>query len=552
MFKICANRNRLFSLVFLLSGEVLHTAISLKEQFGPSSSNFDTEFELEFQYERCDTSPEFRTSIINLASVKLRNFGYEVVEGWAKNSYSNLAGKGSVQGGFYFNNVSTFPKGYCEYMDGKLKAERDKVCPTSVLLQPLDALLYLGCTPPQAQHFAFDGMVAGRLFPHRFYPRTNFGDSVNHLLLNTTRGSGLLVGGSGQVFESTIALIVTADTNSESQVRESLTASGFSPNAINLLPVPRQVSPSPSSEESSGDVGELRLLRTLGGSAWWQAKPDAVKIQMSAHGFHDAAAGVEYVKQLWPVLLLRKNIPVSDSKKNSKDASFALKLENIRNTDVEVQVPSVRMTKALLELKGEVIRTLKSQRQVLVAEHLLVAETEWDRQLDLDKFESSAVRFPTRDATYFLPKTNNKLAWFPVEGHTFVLYGVQNVGAGLASFETVTCTSQLDTIPSPISIVRTDLELKATAERYSSAAQNGLYVMRFSRDCPAKEEESCIQLQEEQFAVGQNVTWSNRLVADPSTGKAPSSPQLMSPVLLIFKEEERTMGPRKSMMRSRL
>jgi len=513
------------------------------------------------RYERCDTSENFRKETLARAAEAFSDSGFDTLMGTTRfGQASGDSGEGvDSLGGVVIEDDSLFPKGYCEYMDTKIAMQKDKICPSSFLLGQADAMVFFGCTPPAAKYFSFECLISGRLFPHRFYPRTNFGDALNHLSLNTTRGSGSLGGGNGQVFDSTTVLIVTGNPQTAQSAKATFIAAGIPEHALNVLPIP----------EATPTGHEIRFLRP--GAAWWQAKPDGFRVRMRVHGFDAPDAGAQYLQQEWPAFVLRaRSSKPSSVRFRSTDVNLRpLKessytdLRPLKGIRPDANVASSSLDAALqggVKFPSDDVKSLSNKVKLLSdrvvstlrAEGLVLHETrsfipkggdDFEESLDFNWIRpqnASGLLYPTRDAAYFFPTVKDSPGWFSADNHTYVLLGVHNVAVGKGMYETIVCTDSLpsDKQPSPTIISLNDIQMKGTAEPYRPDSHS-LYAVRFERSCRDENGEmraGCVVLPKERFLPGGEITWINRVVVDPLTGTGPNPASLVAPVLLVFRE----------------
>ena len=100
-------------------------------------------------------------------------------------------------------------------------------------LEEMDAIVFLGCTPPPAKYFSFRSYVVTayrNLLPKLVF--ASLGDSTNNLVINTT---GLT---ANNPFGKTAIVTTTADMNTDLKVREAFTAAGVPATAINTDIIP--------------------------------------------------------------------------------------------------------------------------------------------------------------------------------------------------------------------------------------------------------------------------------------------------------------------------
>jgi len=527
------------------------------------TASLDNSESVHSRYTRCDTSEDFRKETLARATEAFSDSGFETLMGTTRfGQASGDSGDGDdFLGVVFIDDESLFPKGYCEYMDTKIVMREDKICPSSFLLGPADAMVFYGCTPPAAKYFSFEGLISGRLFPHRFYPRTNFGDAPNHLSLNTTRGTGALGGGNSQVFDSTTVLIVTGNPETARSTKAVFVAAGIPEHALNVLPIP----------EATSTGHEIRFLRP--GAAWWQAKPDGFRVRMRVHGFDAPDAGAQYMQQEWPAFVLRaRSSKPSTVRFRSTDVNLNLRpLKEIPYTDlrsVKGMRPDASEASSSLDaafqggvrLLPDDVKSLSNEVKLLSdrvvstlrAEGLVLHETrsfipkggeDWEESLDFNWIRprnASGVVYPTRDAAYFFPTGKDSPGWFFTDNYTYVLLGVHNVAVGKGLYETIVCTDSLpsDKQSSPSIISLNDDQMGGTAKPYRADSHN-LYAVRFERSCRDENGDvraGCVVLPKEQFVPGGEMTWINRLVVDPLTGTGPNPASLVAPVLLVFRE----------------
>ncbi len=109
-------------------------------------------------------------------------------------------------------------------------------------LQPGEAIVWIGRTPPDCPYFSFTGYVLSRFDPEamgtppyddRVTVFASLGDSENQLTLKTGARPG------ESAFDQESVLIVTADRNADRAIRSGLVRAGFSESMINTLVLPR-------------------------------------------------------------------------------------------------------------------------------------------------------------------------------------------------------------------------------------------------------------------------------------------------------------------------
>ena len=96
------------------------------------------------------------------------------------------------------------------------------------------AILNIACTPPPVAYFSWRSY----LLTDPALVFASLGDSLNHLVINTTGGSG------SEVFRRTTALVTTGDAASYAAVSTALAAAGLG-NATNLDAIAPSLLPHP-------------------------------------------------------------------------------------------------------------------------------------------------------------------------------------------------------------------------------------------------------------------------------------------------------------------
>jgi len=182
---------------------------------------------------------------------------------------------------------ASFPDGLCALVDKVAQGNcvqhpalcNVSLCNAAYTLAPTDALVWLGCTPPPSIYFSWQSYVLIRLRPKAFVPWAEYGDTLNHVVLNTS---------ARRPWNSTSAIIVSADARTIQQTSAALVAAGLESSAHNfdvinasLLHLERPHVP--------GLVDRPDFLQTF------------VRVAEPA----SAEQLTEYLNVSWPVLLLR-------------------------------------------------------------------------------------------------------------------------------------------------------------------------------------------------------------------------------------------------------
>jgi len=109
-------------------------------------------------------------------------------------------------------------------------------------LQPDEALVFVGTTPPPSPYFSFTAYVFNRFDPgrggdppygDRIETFASLGDSLNHLTLNTADGT------ADVPFNAETVVIVTGDRGVDASLRRLLATAGFPDSMVNTVVIPR-------------------------------------------------------------------------------------------------------------------------------------------------------------------------------------------------------------------------------------------------------------------------------------------------------------------------
>ncbi|MBI5589250.1 MAG: hypothetical protein HY881_02085 [Deltaproteobacteria bacterium] len=113
-----------------------------------------------------------------------------------------------------------------------------KNVPSEYQLQPNDAIVIIGRTPPPVAYFSYRSYLYKRQYDGELAPRTLFaslGDMLNNLVIKT-EGTA-----DGNPYSQDVIVVSTADKGVDTRVRASAQAAGFSPDIINTDVIPSSV-----------------------------------------------------------------------------------------------------------------------------------------------------------------------------------------------------------------------------------------------------------------------------------------------------------------------
>ena len=112
-------------------------------------------------------------------------------------------------------------------------------------LQPDEAVVFVGLTPPPVRYYGFQTYrfltvdpVGGDPATQRVRKWNNFGDQDNQLTIHT---AGTPNGTKGNPFNSLTVRITTADRGIDARVREAARRAGYPPSIMNTEPMPQSL-----------------------------------------------------------------------------------------------------------------------------------------------------------------------------------------------------------------------------------------------------------------------------------------------------------------------
>jgi hypothetical protein len=104
-------------------------------------------------------------------------------------------------------------------------------------LQPDEAVILFGKTPPKCKYFGYDANIATRFSPKTGKPVTllgNYGDAINPLTIKTD-------GPADDPYGRNTMIIMTADKGVDASIKAAVAKAGYSSDIINDYPIPSQV-----------------------------------------------------------------------------------------------------------------------------------------------------------------------------------------------------------------------------------------------------------------------------------------------------------------------
>jgi hypothetical protein len=103
-------------------------------------------------------------------------------------------------------------------------------------LGPDEAVVFVGRTPPECRYFSYDHYIMHRTYGNeRRWLFANIADTMNNLVIKT---EGTPNGSSGNPFNQTTVIIITADRGIDQRIRAAAHSAGYSDNIINTQVLP--------------------------------------------------------------------------------------------------------------------------------------------------------------------------------------------------------------------------------------------------------------------------------------------------------------------------
>jgi hypothetical protein len=106
-------------------------------------------------------------------------------------------------------------------------------------LRPDEAVVFVGRTPPECRYFSYDNYIMHRTIGNeKIWLFSNIADTVNNLVIKT---EGTPNGSSGNPFNQTTVMIITADKGIDQRIRAAAQSAGYSDNIINTQVLPSTI-----------------------------------------------------------------------------------------------------------------------------------------------------------------------------------------------------------------------------------------------------------------------------------------------------------------------
>lgn len=106
-------------------------------------------------------------------------------------------------------------------------------------LRPDEAVVFVGRTPPECRYFSYDNYIMHRTIGNeRRWLFSNVADTLNNLVIKT---EGTPNGSSGNPFNQTTVIIITADRGIDQRIRAAAQSVGYSDNITNTQVLPSSI-----------------------------------------------------------------------------------------------------------------------------------------------------------------------------------------------------------------------------------------------------------------------------------------------------------------------
>ena len=169
----------------------------------------------------CDTTPEDRAALAEQLTQQMAARGYHVASTGVFSFPPSHGGFGnnpdSPYGRFVVETTHAHTDGHRYTFDSKAAAWE---------MNETDVIVTIACAPPRASYASFRSYFFATIDKPVLY-FSSMGDSINHLELNST---------SGDFWDGTMAVMSTADADSQADVLDSFTAISFASVNTDVIP----------------------------------------------------------------------------------------------------------------------------------------------------------------------------------------------------------------------------------------------------------------------------------------------------------------------------
>lgn len=249
---------------------------------------------------------------------------YGVLQAEPKAAYPSSEFCACLKGDTTVNNV-------CNQVGSVIFSGNEDVCKGTFVLQPQDAVVLVGCTPPAVEYFGWQTNVLGRWtnatdsgVPGLFYPEVSPFDSIHQGTINTTGG---LLG--SDPWNRAFAVVLTGDAGTRDDVVGALEAAGVPADAVNVDAV---------------GGGDVRLWDSS--TNWAAQQPDTLEVIVRING---------------PI-----NVTAVDAFLAKPQAAFVVRANKSNNNATEPLVPESRRARSITEAEASWAATYEAALDELV------------------------------------------------------------------------------------------------------------------------------------------------------------------------------------------
>ena len=317
-------------------------------------------------------------------------------------------------------------------------------------LQPDEAIVLIGLTPPPVNYFAYHTCLWDKTYPDGTRPRifATLGDTVNNATINTVGPTP---------FNTPVALIFTPDQTTEARVRAALRRAGYPAAMINTLVFPA------SMLNLGFDEGE--------------ELHDTLRIPMRIGKWQDPEAGTAYLDSISETLHVFRVTPRESATPNP----FPVPPLRVRGTGQT----EMNLMNTLDRLRdGIVVKNLEENPEMKATD--IRSKPNWYEGYDYIQ-QKRDPGGDSRDALFlsagYLPEYDGFEEITLADDEFLMVYGVNHVATGKATYMSVNVYASKY---AKLSINQVfDEDLAGTAWKYldGDPAADLFYAYKISRDC---------------------------------------------------------------------
>lgn len=449
--------------------------------------------------------PRHGDTRVELFTELLRHDGFEVSPGTASRwDTVDLYCSGTIESAWYASNEP-----YLRVQVPRSAQEQQAGTPSvDFRLNPDEAIVLVGVTPPPAKYFSYTPYLGWRTYPDgRKYAFATLGDGVNNATVNTI---------GGKPFSAPVALIFTPDEGTDARVRSALRRAGYPTAIINTVVFPASMLR--LGYDDAADELEIVLRNAI-----WQ---------------HDDE-GEEYLENA-PLQVFR----VTPRPGSAVARPFDAPPLRIRGTGHS----EMRLMNSLGQLRQHIIDKHQKQQPELEATDVV------PRPMCVEGYDLIQRGAPmcgdNRDAFYvtagFLSDVDSTDLTLD-DGEFLIIYGVNHVASGKATYMNVNVYA--DEVARLTVAHIDDRKFHGTANPYfpdpADPVADVMYVYKVSRNCQG--EPQCLELSTCGALTLDSKTLLGiftRVYLEPATKVGPAMPEILYDRVLKF--SPRKPAPRRS------